>query len=419
MKKFTVILMPLGIFLIGLFFRLWFIGIMPQPFIYDQGEYEMYAAKMSLQPFMLSSASYRSYAYPMAMALVYKITGFGHREIIFGLQAGLDSLVGVLIYFIIRRFLNLSHAAIIGGITYAFNSFTLGYIGVILSEIQTVFLITMTLILLLLFRKKPTILTGLFLGLTIGLTVATRNALLVWAAIPLGLALIYRIQSNYPKAFLAVIAGIIMTLIYPLYVNYRDYHEISPTTVDNLFVMNFYIGSVIKDQPLWSPPIQSVYAEYYSEFHPERNSAYRRMITQKYLTLALAEIVRNPLEYLKYRAITAWNVWQKDGFLMYGFLLPKEVKPWHKPFMASVNLVFLTLTIIGLIFGKVKSAQNWQTIRQFVAATLILITIAFSVTTGENRFTVPFYAICFIPMVIGLDQIGCWFRKTVTLFFKS
>jgi hypothetical protein len=409
MKKFSEASVIIGVFIIAVFFRFWFANRYPQPFIFDQTEYEMYAAKIYLHPVMLASHSYRSYIYPLFMALVYKITGFGQRYIIYDIQIAIDSIAAIIIYVITSRYLRLPHAALAAALSYALNPFSIGYVGVILSEIQTVYFVTATLLWLIIYLKNPTIFKGFLLGLHIGLAFATRNALLLWMVVPIGMIIIRRIHIRFPKSFIALVVGLFLTLIYPLYVNYRDFHEISITTVDNLYVLNFYIGTVLKNTTLWTNTIQTAYGEYYSEFHPERTSDYRKNIRKKYLNLAFSEIRRDPMGYLRYRLIAVWNAWQKDGFLVY-IASSQFVKPYHKPFLVTINLLFLTLTFIGLFFGKVKRNENWQIIKFFIISSLIILTVSLALTTGENRYTIPFYAICTIPMVIGCLVITRFIR---------
>lgn len=142
------------LFFAGILFRMWFIGLNPQPFWSDQQEYETYAARIFHNPWMLASHSYRSYPYPLILAVVYKIVGFGNHQAVYFLQAVLDSLVGFMIYAILRFGLKNTTAAWIGFILYTLNPFTGGYVGVILAEVLTGFFITGTILLGLLFVKK-------------------------------------------------------------------------------------------------------------------------------------------------------------------------------------------------------------------------------------------------------------------------
>ena len=142
MKKdvFWVCLMVLA----GILFRLWFISLAPQPFGWDQYEYEMYAAKIFAHPWMLASHSYRSYPYPLMLALFYKVVGFGNTRAVFYLQAVLDSLVGLMIYSILRIGWKDKTASIVGLVLYTLNPFTSGYVGVLLAEVLTGFYIAGT-----------------------------------------------------------------------------------------------------------------------------------------------------------------------------------------------------------------------------------------------------------------------------------
>ena len=368
------------IFVAGVLFRLWFISLAPQPFMGDQTEYEWYAAKIFLHPQMLESFSFRSYPYPLFLATVYKFVGFGNHEAIFFLQAILDAFSGVMVF--------LMTGSWIAFILYQINPFTSGYVGVILSEVLSIFFITATILFGAFFVKKPKFATGFLFGLAAGLAAETRNAAFLWAAIPIGLAYLF-IRSK--KYFFAILLGVIVTIIYPLYVNWRDYKEISITTVDSIFARELWNGAILKTLPPFAHDLniaglREMYMEFYSERNPGRTSDERKAIAKKYMNSAFSIIKNDPIDYIKVRLDKMWYMWQKENVFFYeepGF-------NQHKAYTYALNLAILVLAAFGLW----RARRNW--LWWTIIGTVIYGTLVFSITHAEYRLTIPFYPLLVI-----------------------
>src|SRR3990167_9157167 len=81
-------------FLLGFIFRLWFIYLVPQPFVFDQVVYEYIAS--SIQTHLLYVDRFRTYGYPFIMAIVGLM---GKSALIWKMfQVCLDTAVAILIY---------------------------------------------------------------------------------------------------------------------------------------------------------------------------------------------------------------------------------------------------------------------------------------------------------------------------------
>jgi len=434
MKKelFFLILAFIG----GVLFRLWFISLSPQPFGWDQYEYEMYAAKIFSHPWMMASHSYRSYPYPLLLALFYKVVGFGNHQAVFLLQAVMDSFVGIMIYMILR--ILRSRAGLIGLILYLINPFTSGYVGVLLAEVMTGFFITGTILLGMVFVKKANLVNGIMFGLFAGLAAETRNAAFVWAAIPVGLALMINSKSEYrnPKQYqnsnvqnskqkhvlfriwnffrfefvsnfvlrasnLSVCIGFLLTLLYPLVTNWREYHELNVTTVDSILARELFNGAILSRLPpftyVYPPEVQNMYGEYYSEYDPGRTTRERKAMADKYMGKAWAIIKRDPRGYLQNRIEKMWYVWQKENIFFYtepGFERHRMVTYWG-------NSALLLLAACGLWFWPKKGSF----VRWSIIGTILYGTLAFSVTHAEYRLTIPFYPLLILAASVGIAAV--------------
>mgnify|MGYP001557899505 CR=1 FL=1 len=397
----------IAVLVVGVLFRLWFIGLAPQPFGWDQYEYEMYASKIFSHPWMMASHSYRSYPYPLLLALFYKVVGFGNHQAVFFLQAVMDSFVGLMIYVILRNGLKNKVAARIGFFLYAINPFTTGYVGVLLAEVMTGFFIAGTVLLGLMFVKKPNPIHGILFGLFAGLAAETRNAAFLWAAIPIGLAFSF---ARPRLAKLSIVLGVLLTLLYPLYVNWRDYKELNMTTVDDFYAKEFFQGALIKKLPpfTYSYPIESVrmWMEYYSEYDPGRTTQARRAMAKKYYGMALAIMKDDPIDYMKTRFYKMFYVWQKENVFFYtepNFENHRMATYWG-------NALLLLLAAFGLLFWprlqlqKVKPFR-FDFVRWSIIGTILYGTLAFSVTHAEYRLTIPFYPLLILPASVGITAL--------------
>ncbi len=422
----------------GIVFRLWFIALAPQPFGWDQYEYEMYAKKIYEHPRMLASHSYRSYPYPLLLAGLYKIVGFGNHEAVFWLQAVMDAVTGALIFWTILRGFKNRSAAWLGFVLYEINPFTSGYVGVLLAEVSTAFFLAASLAAGVEFVRKPTMGKGLVLGVFVGLTAETRNAAFAWAAVPVVLAFmrIRSIRTNPTNApiieamrgmmkslnhyvidwsdwvigqigrislFVSILIGIILTLLYPLFVNWRDYHEINATTVDSFYAKEFFQGALLKRLPpftyLYPPESHIMWSEYYSEYDPGRTTQARRAMAQKYYDKGWARINQDPWDYLRVRFEKMWYVWQKENIFFYqepGFAE-------HRHITYAVNMLLLILAAAGLLVASTlknyaPSRWLWWTI----LGSLVYATVAFSFSHAEYRLTIPFYPMLFVVAPFGI-----------------
>lgn len=382
---------------------MWFITLAPQPFWSDQQEYETYAERIFNHPQMLASHSYRSYPYPLMLAVFYKIVGFGNHQAVFFLQAVLDSLVGLMIYAILRSLSSrpgLEATPWIGFILYSVNPFTSGYVGVILSEVLTGFFIAGTILLGLLFIKKATPFSGACFGLFAGLAAETRNAAFLWTVIPIGLAFLHVPFIKKKTAFFALFVGLFLAVMYPLYVNWRDYGEVNVTTVDDFYAKEFFQGALIKKLPpftnVYPPESYVLWREYYTEYNPGRTANGRREMAKKYYGMAWEIMSRDPVFYLKTRLYKMWYVWQKENIFFYrepGFMSHRMVTYWG-------NAILLVLAALGLFIRYLHPFVRWS-----VIGSILYGTLAFSLTHAEYRLTIPFYPILILAAAVGLGYL--------------
>ncbi|OGG09125.1 hypothetical protein A2154_00105 [Candidatus Gottesmanbacteria bacterium RBG_16_43_7] len=396
-NKYSKWILVCSILFIGVLFRLWFIRLVPQPFLYDQDEYKIYALKMMQSPFYLASHSYRTYPYPLLMAAVYTIFGYPNHQALFVVQAVIDVISGLLVYLSLSVALGIPLVSWIGFLLYIINPFTSGYVGVGLSEVLGTFFVTATLFTGVLFVRNPSVIGGLMLGLAAGMAAETRNAAFIWALVPIVLAGWWVKVWKHKLKYTAVISGLILTMVYPLIVNWRDYREINVSNVDSFYAREFFNGAILRILPPFTydypREVKTMYWEYYSEFYPGRTREERRAMAAKYLRKGLEIVRSDPWDYIRWRFFKMWYVWQKENVFFYrepGF-------ESHKMITYIGNYLLLCLAGAGMMFGWVVSKKRlWRYLLLTMIGSVGYATLAFSISHAEYRLTIPYYPMLFM-----------------------
>ena len=399
------------LFIIGIWFRIWFVSQVPQPYGWDQYEYSSYALKI-WENNMFASFSHRTYPYPLLLITVYRFVGWGHHWDVVTLQAILESITALFVYLIIRLGIGDRRASIIGATLYTFNPFTAGYVGVILSEVLTTFAIAGTIVSGLAFVRKPRWIWALLLGLFGGLAAETRNAALVWSLIPVVLSIIYVPLKRYWRLYALIAVGFFVVFSYQLYVNWRDYKEITISHVDSFFAKEFFQGALLKRLPpfTYSYPPESfiMWNEYYSEYFPNRTKEERHAMARKYYAMGWEIIRRDPWDYIRTRLGKMWYVWQKENIFFY----KEPGYESHKIYTYMGNLLLLGFAITWLVsagFARMRRVARW-TWGSLVGSALYA-TIGFSFTHAEYRLTIPYY-----PLLIAASALGIsWIWQAIKL----
>lgn len=408
------------LFIVSLVFRLWLNNLSPQPFVYDQGEYEFYAQKIYSNPWLLASHTYRSYLYPLFLATVYRLSSFGNHELVIYLQAALDSFVSICIYIVLAHGLKAGKWSWVGGVLYALNPFTSGYVGVLLTEVLTTFFMGATLATGVMYFRTRNAKWAFLFGLSAGCTGQARNQVLALSLVPLIAAMMLLSLREQKKQIVAILGGFIVTMAYPVYVNWRDYKEITFTTVDNMIIRELYNGAVVgklrafRDQfPVES---QIMWKEFYSEINPGRTSAERKELNKKYLGLTRNIIWKDPVGYLNMRFEKMWFAWQKES--IYVFSEPGFES--HAIYTYIGNLVFLTLGAFGFYvwWGNTKDVTNlW--LRRAMVGTICVATVGFSLVNAEQRYTIPLYPMVCIGATLGIAKLTVVLRERLVVFRKT
>ncbi len=386
MKR-TTPLVFFGLFCIGVLFRLWIAGAVPQPFVYDQEEYYGYALGIINKG--LHADLYRLYGYPLIIAPIIALFGVTSPIPWMLFHALIDAVTAILVYWIAKKVFSKTAPAWIAFILYLVNPFTTGYVGVLLSEVVTVFLVT---IISMLFIRRSVFVLAFLLGFlpqvrpVFILLSVVAVWLLVWTKpyrIKIATLLLFSIPFWY------TIAG---NLVY-----YRQWSllGVEPTFVRELYASLFIGRGMPFTDTKWGDwPLEAQNA--WGAFTAPKDPAGRKEVADRYLRLATDVIRRNPVGFVASRIAKMGYVWEKHFLYPYVMgkpsLLVKAVTYWG-------NVTLLGLAGIGMALG-------WKSNKHAVmlaSGLFLYISLAHVISTSEERFSLPAY-----PWVMVFAGYGLW-----------
>lgn len=405
MRSYRIIVL----FILGLLVRLWLINLFPQPFVFDQLEYDRFARGILEKGVFAETA--RLYGYPLFLAIIYKFFGVGNLIAVTVFQSILDCISGLLIYLIGRKIFRNYKIALTCYLLYLINPFTSAFAGVVLSEVLATFLLTLgTFMLIVLFEKKESRVIYLS-GLILGYLPQVRSSFLFYSLI---LVILVTISVARHKSFRRKAATLIIFLAlyflpftYNILGNWVYFRQISLTTVDNLFVRELYISLFVsgrstihpKNNDAYPKEIQALYAEYSSK---PQNELERSAMAKKYLNLSIQEIMKDPRRFIISRIAKTWYVWEKRAIFLYnqpGNNTVDFLTYWG-------NNLFLLGGIYGLNrWGKLKQAGNIFEWRIIIIFSIIYISILHSFSATDERYSLPGYPLIFLFAGYGMWDI--------------
>ncbi|MBI3380337.1 glycosyltransferase family 39 protein [Candidatus Gottesmanbacteria bacterium] len=404
MSKYLIIF-----FVLGIIFRLWFTNLVPQPFVFDQTEYQYFAQQMLQKGLFAWSA--RLYGYPLFLAIIYKLFGLGNFTSVAAVQAILDSTTGILIYLIGRKIFKNKIIAIICCLVYLFNPFTASFISLLLSEILTIFLMSLIAYLFVLFLEKKKTWIFLTLVILLGFIPQVRPSFLFYSII-LASFLIYTVTRTKMFAW-KLNKSLIFTLfylipfIYNVFGNWIYFRQVSPTTVDNLFVRELYISLYLpgrfsihpKSTDVYPKEVQNLYNEYSSQ---DQNNSRRAEVTKKYLNLSLQKIVSDPAGFILSRLKKTWYVWEKHFIFLYD--QPENSLIDFLTYWGN-NLFLLMATLGFICWRKAKSFAKYSLWGWFTLFTIFYISLIHAFSATDERYSLPGYSLIFLFAVYGIWHI--------------
>lgn len=385
--------------LLGFAYRIILNLLVPQPFVFDQDQY--YGFVLGILKSGLHADAYRLYGYPLIVAPIIALFGVGSPIPWTIFQSGIDVLTGLLVYGIACRLTGDIRIQMGVFVLYLLNPYTSGYAGSLLSEVVTIFLVTLIALLIIHVWEKKNRWVPLLLSFLLGYLPQVRPVFLYLTIIYIGV-LVYQFRTQNRLIFLCLVLYI-TPFTYTIFANSVYFGEASPVSVDRVFPRELYTsqfigrGLAFTDTQFGVWPAEALRA--WSEYSTPGTSLGRKAMAQKYMDLSLTRIRHDPWKFIHMRLEKMWYVWEKH------FIFPFVMGPsnWFtKALTYWMNILLLLFAAAGLAFGLGK--RESKHLRRFCRYTLfflLYITVIHSISTAEERFTLPAY-----PLIILFAAYG-------------
>lgn len=404
MKKFLIVF-----FIIGIIFRLWIAALIPQPFVFDQAEYRYFALQMLNHGLFAWSA--RLYGYPLFLAAVYKFFGQDNFAALSVIQAILDSLTAVMVYLAAKKLFKNQKISVISFLLYLFNPFTSVYVILTLSETWAIFLTTLIIyFLVLMITEKKTRLVFI-LSLLLGYLPQVRPSFIFFSIllyfVLLGWSLKIEVTGRKISTAILCVFLFLLPFTYNILGNWVYFHQFSATTVDNLFVREFYISLYVpgrspihaKDPSVFPKEVRTIYGEYSSV---PKNSRQRYAMTQKYLKPGLQKAANDPGAFVLSRLAKFWYVWEKHFLFYY-----TQSENAYTDFLTYWgNNLLLFFGLFGFIIWQRSVKEKYFWFKIFVVFTVLYISVVHSFSLAEERYSLPGYPLVFLFAGYGVYELA-------------
>lgn len=382
-------------FALGILFRLWLVQMLPQPYGGDQEEYHQAALGILSDKSHIYTAQYRPSGYPMFLALNYFVFGSGDKFFWILSQAILDTLTAFIVYSLAKQILPEKRGAKVSFLLYLFNPFTSGYVGVKLSEVVAIFILSLTIWLLVAVKKGKSSYLPI-LAFVSSLLPQVRPGFIFLSLIIylFGFYLLLKEKlTGKIKIVYAIFSLIVFLLpfLYNVTANIKYYRRFSFMTIDNLTIRELYLSLYIKQYDTMKGfPDQAHWV--YQQFTAARTDEERKMVREKFAKLSLEKIKADPWDFVKTRIEKMWLVWEKHYLFPFnnpgGSLQPAAVY--------LTNLVVLAGSVAGLAILLVKkiARERW-----FIFLSLLIfayISTVHTITVTAERFSLPAYPLVFL-----------------------
>lgn len=227
-----------------------------------------------------------------------------------------------------------------------------------------------------------------------------------WGLILIAVLTIYHLlsRSSLVKNILPLVIGLIIVTIYPSTANYLSFKTISPMPILPAGRYDYIISYKVDRWPILLDEYfrdlePLLVAEYQIDFN-NREEFIRE--TDRRIKIEHEKALKDPLPFLAKRISYIFNFWDKRSLCCY----KDPFYPGDSPFIRIGNVVFLTISFMGVLtFLKQKGKNRQQTYALIFCLSLVLyLTTALTLRVPEERHTMPAYPILLLFLPMGLNS---------------
>ncbi len=399
------------IFLISFCIGIFFIIFNPMPYG-DQSDYDIHARNLlngngislATQPPYFPDV-YRVPGMGIFLYLIYSVFGVNYTAVKI-IQAALNALVPIFIYYLCKRTFN-DTFAYIAAFAVALYPFTTLFVPVISSETLCIFLFCLGLFLFEKGRESNKKIFFFLAGITYGYCLLVRPGT---ALMPLFLTIGYLLVSDFKKIWrFLLVFNISVFIIWAPWIirNHTITNKFIPLTVEGNEMFYWATGSIGKyfDNRMYNPKFKQQLANIDEELKASKLEGMERVIKEEelYLKFSIQNIKDEPVKYIISTIARIPRMWvsivNNDEGRGYGYKV-------HGGTQNIFNMVkyFMIFNLILGVYGIWVWRHNWrETI--FLAIPIFYFSLTHMLILTEARFTLPGRPFLIIFTLIGLIDI--------------
>jgi len=395
------------IFIFGLLLRLGYVLFFPQIDVHrgDSFSYKSIAENILVKHSYSRDGKgpdvFWAPGYPLFISGVYKIFGMDDSAVRI-IQSLLSALVILMVYYLGKKIFNANAGIFSAMITAVYPGF-IGYSGLLLPQVLSMFLTTLFIFLIIKFNSNMKLWLSLVLGFIAGYSSLVRAELfLFWTIFLLTMPFI----ANYNKRLIKFLIMIFITMCFVISLwtirNYRVFGK--------PILISVHYGDLI-----WYSTWKGEWLEYRDE---EPYVSIGRGLGQveaadAYFKAGINNIKEHPFIYLKMCIKRLYRFWLTGHsnifYFMRGSFLNYLREKAYFIFFIKLIMLFLNVSLILLGFLGIKIAYvNFTEKRKILSC--ILLPILFFVTLHFFLFATPRYAIPIMPFIIIFSSCGIIFK---------
>lgn len=395
--------------LLGVCLRFYFSANTFAGLSHDAGYYVILANKILSGEFVADCCGKNS-GYPFFLAINGYFFGLYNIWALRWVQIILDLISAVIIYVVGLRLFKNQKAAGVSFILYLFNPFTVAYTGLRLPETLSIFLVSITLLII---TSKPfakNFRLWIILGTVLGISLFVRLQFYYFVFILIAaFSLFYFNGRSKIYFFILSFLGFIIFSSYSLFANYAVFGKMSLTPPKDLKWAFLYLDyydyeypELFLDEKNMHPELRKITAEYLeASFDPKLIQIDR--LNDYYRSQFMGKIKSRPDIFLGNIAKNFIRIWDKTQMSVY----IDPFYPADKPYLRVWNLVSISLFITGIL-GFIYNKKEINIKNPVVLYSLILflyISILFPLVTNESRHTLIFYPLIFLWSGYGIKLL--------------
>lgn len=401
-RRFLTVCLILG----GLVFRLVLGGLGTDKLEWDAMAYSSYASRLLAGDHRANCCTLGP-GYPLVVAAIYSHTGIDNIQAVRILQAITDTATGVLLSMAAGSLFG-AVAGMITLLLYLFNPLTASYTGVVLTEITTLFLISLAVYLNTRkgYARHP--LFWISAGLIFGMLTAVKISLYQYALVAMiALSVVRRHKLRITSHLGLMILGFAIASIYSVITIYRTFGVFSVVPPYKGFYGSLYSrmymgrSGEMSGEPVTTGNEALQYIQeslYLNNYNPKGIPAQDRIYKSKFIGAVKTGWQAFAANTVK----SMFWIWDKYHLYIY-----------HDPFypydtwpLRIGNIALLLTCGAGMYIFVRKDRKNiFHPLVVLTALMFLYITFTYALFNNESRLSLPFYPFAFVWAGLGGETI--------------